>query len=56
MTKPTDAQIAAAIHASRHFQLVAHGRISGVNSVAAFRRDAQLLADALAAMGFVGKI
>ena len=56
MPKPTETQIAAAIRATRHFQFVAHGRMAGTNSVAAFQREAQLLADALAAMGFMAQI
>ena len=53
MSKPTPSQIADAIRAARHFQFVANGRMKGENSVKAFQRDAQALADALAEMGFV---
>lgn len=53
MTRSTEQDILIAIRAARHFQLIANGRLKKGNTVAAFSRDAQALADALAAIGFV---
>jgi hypothetical protein len=50
MSKPTEQQMANAIRAARHFTFVANGRVRA-SSKAAFQRDAQLLADALADPG-----
>lgn len=56
MRQAPDPLIHAAIRAAHHFQFVANGRMRGTNSAAAFKRDAQALADALAEMGFVAQV